>query len=225
MSLGLFYNHIDQFMFNEIQTYFGHIPNILYLYTSEKKTLDVGAYYMKMGIGDNIEHFLKHLTEYENSLFGKKFDAVNIRFSLKYFFKSSKYLEQFIEFITKHLKKRGFFYGYSLAPEKINLILMKDTELTVGPYSLKVIPNTVSESIFPYETIIQMNNNGTEEITHLMDINELVKICFHHRLFYVGKIDFEKIYTQHTTGIILEDAERTFGFFNNIYIFQHTNLD
>lgn len=224
MSLGIFYNEVDQYIINDIQTHIGHIPNVLYLYTSEKKKISVGAYFIKLGIGNDIHHFLKHITEYESSLFNKRFDIINIRFSIRHFFNNPDNVNQFIGFITRHLKGGGFMIGYALSNDKLNVLFMENDEVFGGPYYLKLLPSLMSESPRPYGNAIQLSRYNPNDVSYMVNLEELVKICFQNGLFYIGTIDFEKIYTNYTPNIKLQHFERTFGFLNYIFIFQYSML-
>lgn len=222
--MDIFYNNVEQFVLTDIMTHIGHPPSVLYLYISDKKKLMIGINFVKLCIGNNVNEFFDNIKKYEISLHNQKFDVVNIRFSVRHFFKAQIHLSKFLDFVTNYLKGGGFLIGYALASDKLNASLMTESEIVDGPYYLRVPSRIITESIYPYNNIIYVNSNDTDNINYMVDLNELTNICLEKGLFYIGVMDFEKIYIQRAPAIVLQDYEKTFGFLNYVFIFQFTTV-
>lgn len=154
-----------------------------------------------------------------------KFDIVSCQFAIHYFFESSHILSNLINIVNVFLKFNGLFIGTAMNGNKIKQLFNDN--------------NIIENNIFKIEnksentTISSYNNKcsvmlGGEEINgyfkngesneYLVDINELIDVCYFYNLSFVNITEFDQWYFMYGNDI-MNDSEKEFSFLNFSFVF------
>lgn len=215
MSLIDFYQRAEKYIITDIiHTYRMDNFRILNIFDSKYPYLvETLPSIYNLGIGDNAERFLQDKEMYIKSLYGKQFDIINCRFSLKYFLINLDVLLDYLQFITDRLKVDGIFTGFMLDTEKLDTIFSKTPKLERGNYSIEISREYNDEN-----TIKMVFVN--DEICFVIDKSKFNLICSRfglRNLIYTG---MDEIYSKQFSKIKLSSAEKKFGMLNTSFMFK-----
>lgn len=216
MSLGDFYQLVEKYVIKNVVERFDstyYQISILNIYNSDYEFLEEYAHHTNIGFGNDIKDFSKKVLEYEQSLNNKKFDIINCRFSLRYFFDDRDILNTFLDFVSKHLNNMGYFVGFILDAESVGMHLMSRPKIESDPFMLEYLTMNADNNLID---TIKVN----DEIIKLKTLKELEVKFLPHGLYYVDSIPFRDIYEIYANTLRMNKTNRFFGLLNLVFIFQ-----
>ena len=164
------------------------------------------------------------------------FDTSSIQFSIHYFFKTEKNLENYLDNVSRTLKQGGKFVGTCLDGNRVFSRLSdtnnissfeKDTLLwkISKKYESSVFPNDASSLGMKIDVYVESIGNTTEE--YLVNMNYFVEKCKEFGLELVEIQSFETLYdvlmkskTKYGSAEGMNAGMREYSFLNNYFVFE-----
>jgi hypothetical protein len=182
MGLTSFYKYIDNKLLLKLSN---NNPkyNILICFVDGNEHYSKKNNITRCDIG-NSKYFKENIMKLNNKL--DKYDIINIRFSLEYYFQNYKDLKLLIEFINEHLNNNGYLIFYIISENKINTYFMKNINY-IGQYTILPLYNTTDTFLsYGKEMIISKNNDKI----FIVDINEVMLILNKYNINLIKKYPF-----------------------------------
>lgn len=215
MSLVNFFQKVEKYIITDlIRTYKIDEFTVLNIFESNYPyVIESLPNVYNMGIGDSVERFLGDKEMYIKSLYGRQFDIINCRFSLKYFLINMDVLLDYLQFITDRLKVGGIFTGFMLDTEKLDHIFSKTPKIEKGKYSLEVSREYNNETNL--KTVFV-----NDEICFVIDKSKFNLICARFGLRYLTYTGMDELYKKKFSNIKLSSAEKKFGLLNTVFAYK-----
>jgi hypothetical protein len=216
MGLTSFYKYIDNKILSLLSNKYNNKYNILICFVDGNEHYSKKDNITRIDIG-NSTYFKDNIMKLNNKL--EKYDIINIRFSLEYFFKNSKDLKLFIEFINEHLNKDGYLVFYIMSEKKVNSYFMRNINY-IGKY--KILPlYDVSDTFSSYGKEIIISENPHNEKVYIVDIDEVKLILHKYNIELLGATFFSSFvenFIKKGGTMNTDDIQTTF--ISNMYIFR-----
>jgi hypothetical protein len=215
MGLTSLYKYIDNKIISTISNKYKSEPNILICFVNGTEHYSKKNNITKIDIGD-AKYFKDNIMKLNNKL--EKYDIINIRFSIEYFFKNNKDLKLFIEFINEHLLKNGHLIMYIISEEKINSYLMKNIN-KIGKYKLLPLYDVI-DTFSSYGKEINISDEPFDNVVYVVDIDEVKLILDKYNIKLLNDIYISSFVEKFMKkGGILYTDDLTTTFMCKIYIF------
>ena len=216
MGLTSFYKYVDDNIISTLSNKYNKKYNILICFVDGNNHYSKKDNVTRIDIG-TANNFKENIMKLSNKL--EKYNIINIRFSLEYFFKDKKDLKLLIEFMNEHLDKDGYIVCYTLSEEKVNSYFMKNIE-TIGKY--KLIPlYDVADSFASYGKEIIVSPEPHHDKVFIVDIDEVKVIMDKYKIKYLGEIYFSSFvekFIKKGGSMNTDDIQITFTI--KIYLFR-----
>ena len=184
MGLTSFYKYVDDKILSTLSNKYNHTYNILICFVDGNEHYSKKDNITRIDIG-NSKYFKDNIMKLNNKL--EKYDIINIRFSLEYFFKNNIDLKLFIEFINEHLNKDGYLVFYIMSENKVNSYFMKNIN-HIGKYT--IIPlYDVADTFSSYGKEIKVSEKTNDKI-YMVDINEVKLLLNKYNIDLIGAVFF-----------------------------------
>jgi hypothetical protein len=215
MGLTSFYKYVDDKILSTLSNKYNNKYNILICFVDGNEHYSKKDNITRIDIG-NSKYFKDNIMKLNNKL--EKYDIINIRFSLEYFFKNSIDLKLLIEFINEHLNKDGYLVFYIVSENKVNSYFMKNIN-HIGKY--KIIPlYDVADTFASYGKEIMVSDKLHEKI-YIVDVNEVKLILNKYDINLIGSIYFSSFVEKFIKkGGTMNTDDIQVTFISKIFIFK-----
>lgn len=187
MGLTSFYKLIDNKIISFLSNKYNPKYNILICFVDGNKHFSKTKNITKIDIG-NAVYFKENIIELNNKLSPNKYNIINIRFSLEYFFKNTNDLTLLIQFLNEHLSESGYLISYVINQSKLNANFIYGNN-SIGKY-LFTPKYDLTDSYHCYGNQIEVGREPLTDNIYAVDMDETTKKLNEINIKYLGKIKF-----------------------------------
>jgi hypothetical protein len=185
MGLIEFYKYVDNQILSILSNKYNLKYNILICFVDGNEHYSKKNNITKIDIGKS-DYFKKNIMKINNKI--EKYNIINIRFSIEYYFNKSCDLKLLMQFLNEHLLDNGYLIIYTLSEEKINSYFMRNITL-IGKY--KILPlYDVTDTLSSYGKEIVVGKEPHDECIYIVDIDEIKLIAEKYNISYIGEVKF-----------------------------------
>lgn len=194
MGLTSFYKLIDNKIISFLSKKYNPKYNILICFVDDNKHFSKKKNITKIDIGNAI-YFKENIIELNNKLGSDKYNIIDIRFSLEYFFKNSNDLLLLINFLNEHLSESGHLISYIINQNKLNASFIYGNN-SIGKY-LFMPKYDLTDSYHCYGNQIEVGREPFTDKIYTVDMDETTKKLNEINIKFLGKIKFSSFAQQY----------------------------